>query len=721
MAPPQLNNANIAPVNSGIETGQTLYLGPNTFIKNSTEGFSTNYLPITTESVINSGLGLNINKNGDSSSLVISSAGHVDTIGHITAQGDITTSSTVYGNQLNINNGKATISDTGKTVIQDDLSIGSSIYLTKADGEIWTAGNLIADGTLSIGSTTNSVGTVTIGNADPNSYKIQLMNTGEITAKGDLFIGSNSTSDKFVVSAISGNVLTHGSITALDDLTIGQNKFIVDASTGDVSTQGHITLSSSGIDRFTVNSSSGDVYARGNLQIGDNKFNVNSSTGAAITQGDLSIQHNGVNKFHVDSNDGAIVGHTSLTMKNSSETTMFALNGADINMGTSAVNGKIVTTFDSYVAPPSAHDISTVDYSADFNSSTSNILTTQSYVDKAIWEQTKRINLIVGSNDTSLATFSNMFNMAQTLAGNDAVQTLNGLLDTTGEIKTSITTVMNRAYNPIAVNCCPAVWADECPPMPIPSSISGSTYGLDGWYFRNLTLPSGPSKINWYLPSNGTGMKVKHILNLFLNIYAVSDKSLPFISFMTAPKGNNTDLFPTLCNSLVNFYFSASSPSATAKKSYTLYTSQNEPANVFNSIKLRCNQTSAKNGTNRTQNNGVGSITSVSSTTSFLNSFDTSIVSPEDTVICFIVQTASTAATNDVELVVNSLNIESRDTTSDDSRDKINGTTKFMFSNAAVATNYQFNYSFNKHIDFTPINGTKSGHYFKSYNTAFSI
>jgi hypothetical protein len=355
-------------------------------------------------------------------------------------------------------------------------------------------------------------------------------------------------------------------------------------------------------------------------------------------------------------------------------------------------------------------------------SSTSALLTTQSYVDDAIWQQTKRLNLIVGSNDTSLATFSNMFNMAQTLAGQDAVQTLSGLMDTTGEIKTSISTVMNRAYNPINVNCSPAIWQDECPPMPIPSSVSGSypngNYGMDGWYFRNLLLNSTTaSKINWYLPANGSSMKVKHILNMFLNIHAISDKSLPFISIWTAPKGNSSDLFTGYCNANINFVFSATNSSATSNKGYTLYTGDNAPANTYNSTLLRCSSTSTKNYTNKNLDGGVGTVKQVSSSTTFLDSFDTSIVSGEDNVVCFIIQTNSGAAASDVNLVVNNFNVESHDTTSDTTRDITNGTAKFMFSNSAVASNYQYNSFFKTHMDFTPITGTKSEYYLNAYNS----
>jgi hypothetical protein len=265
--------------------------------------------------------------------------------------------------------------------------------------------------------------------------------------------------------------------------------------------------------------------------------------------------------------------------------------------------------------------------------------------------------------------------------------------------------------------------------MPIPKSISGtypnSNYGMDGWYFQNLQITNSnnqtaASKINWYLPSNGSSMKVKHVLNLFLNIYAVSDNSLPFISIWTAPKGNSTDLYTGACNANINFYFTATNPSATSNKNYTLYTGDSSPANTYNSTLLRCSSTSTRNNNNKTLNTNLGTITQVSDSTTFLNSFDTSIISGEDNIACFIIQTASTASQGNVNLVVNNFNVESHDTTNDTSRDIVNGTSKFMFSNSAVASNYQYNYLFKTHLDFTPISGTKSEQYLTAYNTTIS-
>ena len=696
MAPP---NTIVAP-STGIIAGPSMYLTDNVSIENSTVGFSTSNLPISTLSTLSVGTGFNVNKQSDGTSkLTVNDSGAINTSGYINATDDIRTASTLYGNKLDIGNNKCTISDTGLVTMQDNLVVGSTFNVQKTSGHVTTSGNVSAGGTLSVVSTTNSTGTLTVGNASALNYTIQLLNTGQITAKGDLSIGPTISSPNFVVTAASG------AITAQSDLKIqnsGVDKFVVAASSGAITAQSDLKIQHSGVDKFVVTASSGAITA----------------------QSDLKIQSLGVDKFAVTSSTGAIVAHNSLTMKNISEVSTFNLTGSsgNVSMGTDNTNGSITTTYNSYVHPMSYSDISSTDDSVSKISSTSTLLTTQAYVDDALWRQTKRLNLIVGSNDTSLATFSNMMNIAQSLAGQDAVQTLSGLLDTTGEIKTSISTVMNRAYNPINVNCCPAVWADECPPMPIPSSISGlGKYGMDGWYFKNLPITFNSqiiaSKINWYLPANGTIMKVKHLINLFLNIFAVSDNSFPIISMWTAPKGDASDLYTGACNATVNFYFAPTNPSQTSNKNYTLYTGDSSPANTYNSTLLRCSSTSTRNKLNKTQNSNLGTITQVSSSTSFLNSFDTSIVSGEDNIVCFVIQTASTAAAGDVNLVVNNFNVESRDTTSDNSRDIVNGTSKFMFSNSAVCIDYHYMLFHKTHMDFTPIIGTKSDAFRLSYNT----
>ena len=75
MPPLPLNITTILASSTNIVSGPTLYLGSNSSVKQTTDGFSTNYLPITTNSVLNVGTSINVNKQSDGTSkLVINSS-----------------------------------------------------------------------------------------------------------------------------------------------------------------------------------------------------------------------------------------------------------------------------------------------------------------------------------------------------------------------------------------------------------------------------------------------------------------------------------------------------------------------------------------------------------------------------------------------------------------------------------------------------------------------
>jgi hypothetical protein len=698
MSPTPPENTTLAASASGIVSGPAMYLGSNVSVKNTVDGFNTKALPITTESVLNVKSGINVNLDGagaGKSSLVIHPSGDVDTVGAIHTAGSITTASSVNASSLNIINSSGvqtcTVSDSGLLTLQDNLVIGSTVTVAKATGNFATSGTIYASGSVGIGGT-SSAPNVSLSNDGT------VLTQGSITAKNNLNIGSNAASDKFVVAASSGNVTTQGTVSAVGAISTSSTI----SATGAISTGS--TVSAVG-----AISTASTVSATGAI----------STSSTLSAAGDFSVNSG---KFAVTSSTGAVVAHESVTVKNSSESATFTVTAStgDVSVGTGAVNGKITTTYNSYVAPAAASDVLTVDDSVDFSSATSTVLTTQSYVDRAIWKQTKRLNLIVGANDTQLATMTNLMNMANALAGQDAVQTLGTVLDTTSEIKVSMTDVMNTAYNPVIVNCAPSVWADECPPVPIPFSVSNAHSG-DGWYFKNYPVTpahvsaSVGGKVNWYLPPNGSEMKMKHIINLFLNVYAVSDLSLPFITVYTQPKtgAGANNLWP-IANAKVTFVFAPATTSVVAKKSYTLYTGTRVPANNYNSTPLRCSETATANSTNAYNGNQGNRIT-VSAGTSFAESFDTSIVSLEDKIAFYSIGTSSNEPIGNIEFVLNSFGICAHDTTSSESLRATNGTTKMMFQNSSVTTNYLYNNLFRKHSNFSAL-ATRSEAIYNAYN-----
>lgn len=354
----------------------------------------------------------------------------------------------------------------------------------------------------------------------------------------------------------------------------------------------------------------------------------------------------------------------------------------------SHIDGKVTSdiSYDSYILPASSTDTTTTQLSAiqpSTTSATSNYLSTQEYVDRQIWNQTKRINTILGTDETVVDSFNNVYKLVTAFAGvSDTVDTLNGingkydtLVDRAEEINTSVSTIVSQAYNQINVNCTPTVWADECGPLPIPATITSKTIE-DGWYFSNF---STAEKINWYMPTNRTNMTIGDIQNLYMNIFAQSDVSLPFITIYTAAKNDGTDYFNGWANAKINFVFNSDATSLTANKSYCLHTGS-APMNVYNKTCIKSMAVYTANSTNKNNGNQGSQGTSI----------DQTIVSMTDRVLAISVGTTSNATAGNINFVINSLNVCLK-----------TGTTSFAFSNAGVATNYLFNYLFKKHPDFS--------------------
>jgi cytoskeletal protein CcmA (bactofilin family) len=697
--------SSIAPAQTGVTSAPNLNLGKNAQITNTVNGgLDIGSLQVKTKSIISSGLGLNINPIGDNSSLTIDSVGNLKTDGLIDSIGSMTTASSLNSKSINVNGTNLTVADTGdlttigKVSALGDLSIGSKFGVIASSGAV-TTGTVSATGTITVGGTT----------ASPN---LTLANDGKITAVNDLSIGSGNftvtalngnvsaagnlaiNGTKFTVAAASGNVHTDGNVdvdgnvhvdgnvsavgtlSATGDLAINGTKFTVAAASGNVSSAG--TLSATGDlaingTKFTVAATSGDVSndgkmsVKGDLAINVTKFTVAASSGDVHAKGDLSIN----DKFKVQATTGKAESDLLYTA--------YTPNASSLNTLTTEFSG---------VEPV-------------FDSATNKYLTTQEYVDKQIWVQTKRLNTILGSDD-AVQTIQSIYGVISAIAGNsDVVTTLNSvndkydnLVDRQSEVNTSLSTAVSQAVNTFLVNCTPTVWADACGPMPIPNTITSKTIE-DGWYFSNLTAGN---KINWYMPSNGVNMTVADVQNLYLNVFAASDVSLPFITIYTATKGAN-DYWPGLANARINYVFSAASPSSTANKPYCLYTGA-QPMNVYNKTFLKSLSVLTTNGANR-NNADQGSVGT---------SIDNLIVLPTDKILAFTISTDSGSSAGNVSAVINSLNVCIK-----------TGTTQFTFSNAGVVSNYLFNYFFSKNTDFTAFPAPAlQGSYVDKYNQTFN-
>ncbi len=697
MAPPDLTS--ILPTTSGISNSPSMYLGSNAKVTNvSTGGLDIGSLQLKSLSTLNS-VGLNISNDGTNSKLTINNLGEIKTAGLINTNSNVTASGSLNSTSLNITHtpsGSAvmTVSDTGAITASDDLKIANNFYVTASSGHV-------TSGSMNVVGTVDTTGTITVA-----TNKASISNNGSAYfAAGNFAVtasGSLNINNKFTVDYATGNTYSSGDLKVDGKLDLQQGikvgdysspKFVVDATSGNTQISGTAYVSGSshlvgaaqidsdvtiGDNKIILGSNDGHIYSAGDFNVNSGKFTVASSSGAVFAAGDLTIS----DKLTISSTNGDVSTHGSLIIGSDYAHPTFKVDVSD---------GKAISqiAYSTYVLPDSATNETTTLYSGvepSTVSSTSTYLTSQEYVDKQLWHQTKRINTILGFDATKLDTFQNVYKMIDTIAGHsDVVTTIAGIndkygqmVDQTTEIKMSMSDIVANAYNPITINAAPSVWADACEPVPIPSSVN-STFLEDGWYFKNF---NAGQKVNWYMPANGVNMTLGDIQNLVLNVYAVSNKSLPYLTIYTQSKGAN-DYITGLWNARVNFvYNTPANASNTAKVKYSLYTKE-QPYNIYNSTPVQCSNTSTTTGVNKVSSAGQGSILAG-------YNIDTTLVSLTDKVYCFCIGTDSGVNASDVEMIVQSLAVKQK-----------TGTTEFIFNNAAVATAYLFNFLYHKNMDFS--------------------
>ena len=739
---PVPNNASVAAIQTDIAEDLNVTLSRNVSINNNhSSGFDIKSLPFNTKSVVNAGA-LNISTTAGLSKLTVDYNGNMNSAGYLTAQGDITSVAAVNSTSLFVYQTGPTdasstfsVSSAGKITASDDLSIASNFKVTAVTGDIKSGA--IASGKIDV-----TGGITTTTDININSSKIVLGNDGAITAVGDLKINvknltSGATETKFQVTASTGDVSTQGSITAAGNFKITNGTtdwFKIDAATGNTTIKGTTSgtgdLSING-EYFKVTASTGDVKLKGELNVNDN-FSVDSN-GVVTTIGDFTIANGPTGSvtewFKVDSTNGntVIAGTTSgtgdLTI-NGDKFKVTAEHGDVKLMGELNVNDKFKVDKEygfatsevpvaNYLANDSWINESTTEISGTepvFGSTTNNYLTTQEYVDKAIFKQTKRINTMLGSDET-VKSFNNVLKVVTAIAGSgSAADALSGLttnyetlVDKQEEVKTSLSKALEQAYNTQLVACLPTVWADETMPMPIPSpalsgmydQVTNQTERIDGWFFENLveTGVNKTNKVNWYLPVN-KDMTVEDIKNMYLNAFIGSNQSLPIITIYTAPKGaSNSNYYPGFAGSRINFLFSNANPSATYNKTCCLYTGSS-PMNLYDAVPTPVWKITTDDGTS-------------SNSAPAEDSINLNRVSLTDKVAYIVIQSASTAAKSNVKFIANSFNIA-----------LTTGTVQFTFSNSGPSTNFLFMRANKMHSDMSVVLD-KNIDQFKAYETAY--
>jgi hypothetical protein len=264
-----------------------------------------------------------------------------------------------------------------------------------------------------------------------------------------------------------------------------------------------------------------------------------------------------------------------------------------------------------------------------------------------------------------------MFAMANKLAGTDAIQNLQGLLDTTEEIKVSISDVVRRSEKTIPVNIsgytCSGSTANAVFPQPIPDSSFIGNYSGSGWWFQNLT---SSSIINWKISLTDRSVKASDLINLYLDTYMISNLQFPKVTIYTQT------------GSHITYNYSATSAAIDKKETYSLYTAidnADDATSLYNSKNI------------------------VAFTTS-----DTALTGTE--LIDYVLISSETATANNIQYIVNALNLELKE----------KGTLKYTFDNGIVSNNYFFNDYYHKNIDFTTLTSAQKS-FITAYNSTYNV
>uniref|UniRef100_A0A6C0DHR9 Cadherin-like beta-sandwich-like domain-containing protein n=1 Tax=viral metagenome TaxID=1070528 RepID=A0A6C0DHR9_9ZZZZ len=592
-----------------------------------------------------------------------------------------------YPIMLNATDGKASFAS-NKAIINSDgsLSLLNGAMLLNSDGVKLGVNSTNGTTTNKIELNSSSGNAIFAGTASFANNNIILTSNGSatfadsITANGKLnILGLTTLSNGLNVtgaSGLNGTATISGLLSANGGISVATNKFNVDISgntnvAGTLSVAGAVTANStlSVTGAVTTNSTlnvtgaatlSDSLAVTRDLSVNTNKFIVNAATGNTTVGGNLRVTSD------------AYFSNSQIQLKD--DGSVYAKNYLKTDFAVT-----------NYTPNDASNDTTTIiPANGVFNSTTNKYLTTQEYVDKAIFKQATRLNLITKDMDVQLANFNNFSKILAAMEGADGMNpltTLNGIIDNVEDVKVSISDLLSGGYNSILVNCVPSIWGDGAAPELIPTPIS-NLYKEDGWFYGNMSLQS---KINWYLPSY-SGMKIKDITNLFMNNFLLSTTKIPKITIFTAPKNDSTDTVPGVFNAKIEYYFFDPTPtSVTAKKSclYLIKSPKNSYSDKSNDFK--CTYSITSNGSN------LPVQTTFNTSTTFSNSFDTTIVKGEDNILTFAIETRESSI-KDYMFILQNFNITTQ-----------NGTTQMLFQNSSVANDYLFKYFFKQHTDFSDV------------------
>lgn len=705
-----------------LSQGNVVITAPNSGVSN---GGITTCLPINTNSIVTSE-GLNVlQSDAVTTSLSVSSTGNLSTVGNLvtTGSGYITSATSINSNSINVGGSNFTVSSAGAVTanstlnvggasnISGNLNVGSGFTVNSTSGALYTPGTLTAASNVTVMDATNTSAKVTLGNDG------RISAAGTISSVGDI----NVNSGKLVLSAASGNLAIAGGLTSVSDVNVNSGNVILSASAGNVIAKGSLTVGSAGqlvVSSAGALSTSGQLTSVGvvstsDVNVGSNNVILSASSGNVSAKGSLAI--GSIGQFAVSAS-GVLTTTGDVYVNGSSNQQLHV----------SASDASIDTSYTGYILPASSTDTVYTSSSAAltanpnfFTSATSNKLTTQQYVDTQIYTQTARLNLILGQDiQTNLKTFQNVFQICQQIEGSSAAQSVNSLTTQTSQVKVSISNVMTQAQNTYVLSAVPAVWGTNCPPMPIPYTLTGlptPNYTGDGWFFRNST--SG-NQITWSIPVNA-GLTLGKIQQLYMNVFAASNVSLPQIVITS---GNAT------YNNVLTYKFTATNSSTTANKSYCLYTTSSplclDTKVVANGTGLPINTYGFDPNPSEISASlsiAYSSVSTNPSTSGTATSGFSTYASSADLISSITIKSDSTVTTtNAIEFILQSFYIAQTSNIQVPEAEPV-GTTQFIFPNTAVVQNYMMNYFFKKHADFSlnPDENSVEGRYEAAYANAF--
>ena len=240
--------------------------------------------------------------------------------------------------------------------------VGSKIVLKGSTPSVdWPAA-----GTLRLNTdrlTVDDSGNVAVkGNVAVNTNKFNVTaSSGNTAIGGTLGVTSDVAvnTNKFTVAAASGNTGIAGTLGVAGDVAVNTNKFNVTAASGNTAVGGTLGVTGNvavNTDKFVVTAASGNTAIAGDVAVATNKFTVAAASGNTAIAGTLGVTGDvavNTNKFNVTASSGntAIAGDVAVATNKFNVT---AASGNTAIAGTLGVTGDVAVNTDKFVVTASS-------------------------------------------------------------------------------------------------------------------------------------------------------------------------------------------------------------------------------------------------------------------------------------------------------------------------------------------------------------------------------